>query len=613
MTHTVKHRGPDGYGFAFFNTDTCCSEVIHNESRLPSTGRHNVGLGNRRLAILDLSTRGNQPMQTEDCSLTITYNGEIYNYIEVRNDLIAHGHVFRTTSDTEIVIKAYQEWGLDCVARFNGMWSFALWDARRKRLVCSRDRFGEKPFYYYLGSNYFLFGSEIKQLLEHPGVPRVANDAIVFRFLEQYVHDNSSETFFKDIWQLPAGHTLTIDLADGKLLREIHRYWDLPLRPLEYTSAERMYEEFAERFRRSVAIRLRSDVPVGSCLSGGLDSSSIVCVAAQLLPERALQTFFSRFREAGLDESEYVQTVVSQTAAISHVVSPTAEEFWSSLEDVIWHHDEPIGDASVFAQWCVMKAARASGVPVLLDGQGGDEALCGYRKFYYFYLWELLRNTQLQFIPEAIAWLMRGNKFHSRWRTGWRYLPSSLTSPISSSARVCRSSFINTNQQNPIKLGAATSLSSRQKSDLTSLSVPILLHYEDRNSMAHSVETRLPFLDHELVDFMVNCPSNLKLRSGWTKWILRQGMKNTIPEKVRMRRTKIGFETPQRIWMQQDVDGVIKNIIGSGRLQMDRILDTSKVSEAFNDFLHKRAGALSDNTLFRVLSLELWARQHKVS
>src|SRR5579875_750610 len=238
MTHLVKHRGPDGYGFAFFSGENWRGEVIHNEPRRPSCTLPQIALGNRRLAILDLSTRGNQPMQTEDASLTITFNGEIYNYVELRNDLASRGHVFTTLSDTEVILKAYLEWGADCVTRFNGMWSFALWDSKQRKLVCSRDRFGEKPFYYYVGPNYLLFGSEIKQLFEHPGVPRIANDAIVFRFLEQYVQDNSSETFFKDIWQLPPGHTLTIDISSGRIVCDIRRYWDLVLQPLECTSAE---------------------------------------------------------------------------------------------------------------------------------------------------------------------------------------------------------------------------------------------------------------------------------------------------------------------------------------------------------------------------------------
>lgn len=615
MTHLVKYRGPDGYGFAFFGSGPESPyEVIHNEDRLPSIPRPVVGLGNRRLAILDLSALGNQPMQSDDGALFITYNGEIYNYLEVRQELKVLGHSFKTRTDTEVILHAYQEWGRDCLQRFNGMWSFALWDRRRQRLFCSRDRFGVKPFYYYMGKESFLFGSEIKQILLFPEVPRVANELAVFDYLEYSLQDHSSETFFQDIFQLPPGHYLTLELGGNSApLFQIRRYWELPIRESNHRSDGDACEEYREKLTRSVALRMRSDVKVGSCLSGGLDSSAVVCIAKRIVPGDNFHTFSSCFEDELFDERPYVTEVVAATQVQSHLVFPSAQEFWKDLDRLMWHQDEPVGGASVYAQWCVMEAAKAASTPVLLDGQGGDETLCGYQKFYYIYLWQLLKGGHLRFFSEAVSCLNSGNKFHWTWDQARRYLPAFLTGSSSLTRRVSPPNFSRNHRSQPLTFLTGGGLVERQKADLTAYSLPALLHYEDRNSMAHSIEAREPLLDYELCEFLVNCRPSLKLRQGWTKWIHRQALKGILPEKVRLRRTKLGFDAPQTRWMQHDLREQIKEEIASSELRMKRFLLEKNVSEEFRRFFAGDPNSLSDSALFRVLDLERWGRVFSVS
>jgi len=614
MTHRVKHRGPDGFGFAFFRLGAeCRGEIIHNEDRLPTNQNFSIGLGNRRLAILDLSALGSQPMATEDGKLCITFNGEIYNYLEVRNELEQLGHSFKTKTDTEVILHAYQEWGTDCLQKFNGMWSFALWDQMKQRLFCSRDRFGVKPFYYYQAAGCFLLASEIKQITHFPQVQRSFNPALVFDFLEHGILDHTEETLFAGVHSLQAGHFLLLDLGGESLHFQIRRYWDLAIEPRLDLSVNEATDEFRLRFKRAISVRLRSDVPVGSCLSGGLDSSSIVCVAAPMSTIGNFHTFSACFEDKAIDEREYITEVAEAVPVRLHLEFPTGDDLRNSLEQLIWHQDEPIATASVFAQWTIMKAARRENIPVLLDGQGGDETLCGYRKFYYFYLWHLLKRSDPRFLQESFMYFTRGDPSRWMWSQGTRYLPRFLRNRSSSTSALCDPAFRNGYQGAGFELGAGTSLAERQKADLTSFSLPVLLRYEDRNSMAHSIETRLPFLDYKLAEFLVCCPDSIKLRNGWSKWILRQAMKGTLPERVRLRRRKLGFAIPEEIWIRADLRDVAREVFASSPLRMKGCLRIQNVQKEFDNFFDGRPDSLPVSTLFRSLSLEMWARVHSVS
>jgi len=615
VTNLVNYRGPDGRGFLFADIHSgSAGECIHNRETPPVFPRPSLGFGARRLAILDLSELGLQPMQIEDGDYWITYNGEIYNYLEIRKELEALGESFRTHTDTEVILRAYRRWGQDCVKRFNGMWAFAIWDRKQRKLFCSRDRFGVKPFYYFVRDSELVFGSEIKQILAYPGVPRVANESMVLQYLERGVQDHSEVTFFKGIQQLLPGHSMTIDLTRNSLSVEISRYWELPINPEEDMPEEEAIEQFLAHLQRAVNWRLRSDVPVGSCLSGGLDSSSVVMLATKAGRAKEFHAFSACFNEPAIDERPYIQEVVGSSGVIPHHIFPRAEAFWDDLNCLIWHQDEPFGGTGVYAQWCVMRAARQAGIPVLLDGQGGDEILCGYRKFYIFYLWHLLKSGNPRVFPEGIAWMRNIRRNPWNWGSVKRYSPWRTRPQESMLNRVGSPGLVPANDASVgVTLGPGASVRQRQKDDLSRYSIPALLHYEDRNSMAHSVEARVPMLDYELASFAVNCRSSLKLRRGWTKWMLRKAMSGILPEAVRLRKTKLGFSTPGHRWLREDARGVIRSLIQSPVLKLERILSAQKVSAALATFIDGNPGGLTENEAYRVLNLELWARVFEVS
>ena len=610
MTHVAKHRGPDGFGTVYFDLHSDRPpECFHDNNGTPEFESPSLGFGSRRLAILDPSPAGNLPMQIEDGQLWITYNGEIYNYVELRDTLESLGHRFRTGTDTEVILRAYREWGESCVDLFKGMWGFAIYDRNERTLFCSRDRFGIKPFYYFATPSLLLFASEIKQILEHPEVYRELNEVVAFQYLAQGVHDHSDETFFTGIRQLPGGHSLYVDLSKPTLVPRVKRYWELRIEEEEKAEKKANVEKFSDLFATAVSEHLRSDVPVGSCLSGGLDSSSIVVAASAANPGSQLHAFCSSFDEKALDERPFVREIVSSAGVAAHWIFPKAGAFWDDLTCLIWHQDEPVGGSSVYAQWCVMRAARQAGIPVLLDGQGGDEILCGYRKFYVFYLWYLLKRADPQVFSECASWALGGGLYNWSWDHAKRYVSHPRKSTNSIISRVCSPDFVYRRRSFPsLSIGPGGSLQERQKDDLVRYSLPALLRYEDRSSMAHSVESRVPMLDHELATFAVNCPARIKLRHGLTKWILREAMKGRLPERVRMRKRKLGFETPQHRWLAEDSRGTIRSTLYHADLRMSRVLSMPKVRNEAELFFAGKKGALTDAEMFRVLNLELWSQ-----
>jgi asparagine synthase (glutamine-hydrolysing) len=613
MTNLISYRGPSGFGFAYAQPGAESPiEIFHNQNRAASESRPVIGLGNRRLAILDVSAAGNQPMEIENGAYCITYNGEIYNYKEVREELERSGHPFRTGTDTEVILRSYQEWGEHCLEHFNGMWSFALWDRAKQRLFCSRDRFGVKPFYYATYGGAFYFASEIKQILQASRLPRAANPQNVHHYLEWGLLDFSADTFLEGVRQLPGGHSLTIDLS-SPLTPRIKRYWELRVEPAAETNSADAVETFRSLFQNAVRLRLRSDVPVGVSLSGGLDSSAVVCQAKQLAPETNFETFSACFEDKAIDEREYVAAAVAAISGVGHSSYPQGAAFWKAIRTIAYHQDEPLLSTGSFPQWCVMADAKAHNVPVLLGGQGGDESLCGYQKYRYFYFWELLRQGDPALIAEIMAWARNGTSFHFSVGSATKYLPSVFRSPFSMTERVGQSDFYRQFRKAPSGLGAPGTLAERQKTDLTYSSIPTLLHHEDRISMAHSIETRLPFLDYKLVEFAVNCAPSLKLRDGWSKWILRNAMIGTLPEKIRLRKTKLGFDTPDRDWVRMGLTNGQRALWNTPNLRMQRFLDPKKLAFECQKFLRGVPTALSSDLIFRAISLELWAQVFQVS
>jgi asparagine synthase (glutamine-hydrolysing) len=595
MAQELDHRGPDGDG-AFADDG--------------------VALGFRRLAIIDLTDAGRQPFASEDGRLQLVHNGEVYNYRELRVELEAKGHRFRSATDTEVVLTAYREWGEACVERFNGMWAFALWDGDRRRLFCSRDRFGVKPFYYRLDRGRFVFASELKAFRADGETRLEANERAVRDYLEQGYVDHTEGTFFRGIQKLPPAHSLTFDERGLRL----QRYWNLEPRD---APAGDPAEAVRELFLDSVRLRLRSDVPVGTCLSGGIDSSAIACAVDHLLRHEAenarpvgerQRSFTAYFDEDGFDERGYAEAVVEWTRASPHWVSFTDRELVESLSAIVESQDEPFGSTSIVAQWYVMREAARAGLKVMLDGQGADEILAGYHGYFGPFFADLLlsgRVAQLRrevgayrelhgasatdavialarpFVPERARWLARG-----RLRGGASLVHLELRALA------------------PTSEGDGAPYRDRLRRQLhlilTTRGLPELLRYEDRNSMAHSLEARVPFLDYRLVELLFSLEGGELIERGRTKAVLRRALGDLLPPAVRDRVDKVGFVTPERRWLRGALGELAADVFASRSFAERGFVDAPAARRRLER--HRRGEVEAGFELWRALNLELWAR-----
>ncbi|MDD1674449.1 MAG: asparagine synthase (glutamine-hydrolyzing), partial [Methanomicrobiales archaeon] len=498
MSARLAHRGPDG-----------------NAIRIDGP----VGLAHRRLSIIDLSAAGVQPMPNEDGTKWLIFNGEIYNYIELREELACKGHVFRSSTDSEVILHAYEEWGTRCLARFNGMWAFALWDAHLEQLFCARDRFGIKPFYYTRIGDAFLFASEIKALLAHPGVGIRPNERMILTFLASGVMDHSGETMFEGIRQIPPAHYMLIH-KDGPGKPE--RFWDFRINPVPGASDNPGAPgALRSLLADAVSIELRSDVPVGTCLSGGIDSSTLVMLinrmiatdSPRMVGERQ-NTFSSCYTDPRFDECRFVDLLVTGTGIKAHRTTPAAPDFLKDLEHLIRAQDEPFPGLSIYAQYCVMRLAREH-VKVVLDGQGADELLAGYIAYQVPYIRGLVsRGNVLTALREMIGSLQIHRSFFREAFTQQR-------------VRAQRKGLLRAGGI-PIDRYAGT-LDQVLKTEISATNLPALLHFEDRNSMAFSIEARVPYLDHRVVEYISALPLSEKICNGMTKYVLRKAIKGIVP------------------------------------------------------------------------------------
>jgi asparagine synthase (glutamine-hydrolysing) len=541
MTESLSHRGPDGQSF------------WQNEDK-------SVLLGHRRLSIIDLSAAAAQPMHYLH-RYTIIHNGEIYNYIELRKELEKKGYVFTTRSDTEVILAAYDLWKDGCPEHFDGMFSFAIWDEKEKKLFAARDRFGEKPFFYHFTNEQFFFASEMKGLWA-AGVPRNANLKMLFNFITIGYLNNPSrpeETFFEDIFKLPPASGLYYTPSTGELI--IGNYWDIDI-DIQHKniSDEEAIEQFNELFNVSVKRRLRSDVALGTSLSGGLDSSSIAASVSGLIdPGPAFSSFTAGFPGFEKDELAFSNRVATLFGFQQNIVRISAEELVADWEDFCCQQEEPVGSAGVYAQYKVFELAKTNHVTVLLDGQGADETLAGYHKYYKWYWQELFQKRQLSKSRELTA----ARDLGVQEKFGIKNIIASLLPELASVILERRYLLNAFNQENLdrdfVRLQSKeayystppyTGLNGRLYFSTFMHGLEELLRYADRNSMAHGREVRLPFLSHELVEFVFSLPPQFKIRQGWTKWLLRKAMDKKLPDEITWRRDKNGFEAPQRTWMQ---------------------------------------------------------------
>lgn len=541
FTHAVARRGPDGFGFATFAPTSDLAE---------GGGDHYaVGLGHRRLSILDLSPAGAQPMLSADRNLAITYNGEVYNYLEIGDELRSRGVALKSHCDTEVLLDAYAAWGPECLHQLNGMWAFVILDRRKHQLFVSRDRLGVKPLYYYQDEQVLAFASEIKQFFALPSFRKRMNPAACVSYLSTG-YEAPPETFFEGVRAFPPGHRATVDLNNPEVKPE--RFWfpeRIQARPLPAEEAKALV---LGKFLDAVRLRLRSDVTVGGCLSGGLDSSSIFVAMKELSPTSTFAAFSSCFDAPGIDERPFMEKIVAQTASEHFQVFPDAADLAADFDALLLTHDEPIGSVSMYAQYQVMKAARRNNVTVLLDGQGGDELFSGYWPAYFLALNHHLRRGSWPFVARNLlgACCPWGNHnlvgqafshFQDYRNRAARTLPFQLRPELAAQLEE-----LNWHHQ-------AQRLTPQEyrRAEILKIHLPRLLKWEDRNSMAHSIESRVPFLDVNLVEAVLSLPPEQNLKSGWNKRLLREAMAGRLPDAIRWRKDKKGFETPQDAWMRQ--------------------------------------------------------------
>lgn len=568
MRDRLAHRGPDGRGAWM--------------EQLPNGGR--VALGHRRLSIIDLSAAGDQPMLSHDGRLCICYNGEIYNYIELREELKRAGAVFRTQSDTEVLLAAYAQWGEKCLERLNGMFAFALWDRPAKRLFVARDRFGEKPLYFAaLPGGGVAFASEAKALFGHPGVSPDVDVAEVDRFMCGAPLIAGERTLFRNVRRLPASNAVLID-SEGRETRR-WRYWTPDYTKINHgIKFADAAEEFGARLRKSLLQRLRSDVQVGACLSGGVDSSILVGMLSRMRSEKGdvlRNTYSARFDDdPTVSEGDYIDLVLKYTGANGRAVSPTAAEFVSDARRLYWHQEIPFLSPSIYLEWRVLKLARESGTTVMIDGQGADELLGGYQHYFAMRQQDLLSSGRIsRLVSETRAFDQRLHNAASQYVDGQRrFDPNVALGPKELLSRAWRHHSVRIKERLrgrspgpaapdgrpgvPEKLGLfRRQLAAGLLYDMLSKQ----LHSADRSAMAFGVETRFPYIDYELVDWTITLPDEVLIADGWQKLVLRQAAGDTVPKEVRWRADKVGFAAPQDVWLREEgADWMAARLFDSG-------------------------------------------------
>jgi len=554
LSDKLAHRGPDDHAWLAW------SGTAFTSGREEPVARGKVIMGHRRLSIIDLSTDGRQPMASADGKLHIAYNGEVYNYRELRMELESLGHGFRTRTDTEVILAALSQWGLGVVRRFKGMFAFTLLDVQRRKLYAVRDHFGIKPMFYCRFANGLAFASEIPPLLELPGVQRKLNAQAAYDYLQFGNTAHNQDTMFAGIRQLPPASILEVD-TDTLTYADPERFWQLGLEENDCGGYGKAVVRIRDLFLENIRLHLRSDVPIGSALSGGIDSSAIVCAIRELEPRADIRTF-SYIASGALSEEPWVDMINSRVGAMSVKVRPDIEDMLRDLDDLIAIQGEPVGNTSIYAQYCVFQAASQHGIKVMLDGQGADEMLAGYVGYQGSFLAELVKQKRflaaLGFLRKSSRWQGRSMslilQLASRqllppvWQAlGRRAIGKALAPDWMNSAWFRDRSV----RFSPPNLQSADVHCLRQSliDTLQKTTLPALLRYEDRNSMRFSVESRVPFLTYDFAELVIGLPAEYLIdKTGRSKNIFRQAMQGIVPDQVLDRRDKIGFATPENIW-----------------------------------------------------------------
>lgn len=570
MLAAIAHRGPDAEGT--FKTDR-------------------VFLGHRRLAILDLSTAGNQPMHYDQ--YCIVFNGEIYNYIELRDELLNLGHTFITCTDTEVILHAYAEWGESCVQRLRGMWAFCIYQKNTGEVLLCRDRFGIKPLYYTWQNGVLCFASEIPSLFV-AGVKQEPNIDRVVAYLMVDIADGGDTTFFKDINQLAGGSMLI--LKNNHI--SIESWYDLN------TNMIVSGKDYEKEFFTTIKQHLRSDVKIGSCLSGGLDSSTLVAAVQQELDSQcagAITAVTAKSEDSSNDETKYAKMVVDRWKLDWEIAYPKYDDFVSYHHEMIKSQAEPVGSPSVFMQYCVMRKAKMVGAKVMLDGQGGDETLLGYERYYISYLLLLIKKIRfIEFIKSYMS-ISENSKLSLRmllqyfiYFSSWDIRRWHMNRRMRNLRKDLRDKF---SKQYKKLLSMDDDLKNIQIKEIMGGQLSALLRYEDRNSMHFSIESRVPFIDHVLLEKAVNLSINEKIYGGWTKYILRKISEKILSPMVAWRKNKFGFEAPEKIWLEKYIDAM-QLVVDESHIIQNIFLDIPKLKE------------YSLRERWRIYNLAIWEKQY---
>lgn len=612
MSDVIVHRGPDSDG----------QYISEN---------HKCGLTFRRLAIIDLSDSGNQPMSTPDGRFTIVFNGEIYNHREIRNELISLGYKYHSDTDTETILYGFAEWGIKVIEKFVGMWAFAIWDEKLQTITASRDRIGIKPFYFYFRDGVFIFGSEIKSILEHPQVSKEFNFSELPNYLN-YSMSSSYATLFENIRKLPAGHTLTIN-AKGKL--DINRYWS-PLRARhEYSgeSLEDIYGNIISLLRQSIKARMMSDVPFGVFLSGGIDSSANVALMSELM-DRPVDTFTVGFKDLQqYNELEYANKIAALFHTNHNEILIDRKDSIEILETLAWHTDEPNGDPVCMPLYYLSKLTKEQGTTVIQVGEGSDEQFIGYdwmlrewnfyNSYWKFYgaMPKFIKQTSYALLRPILGalnqniiseYFRRGTYSEELYWSGFsRYSPTLLDQLLTDNfkhlsnipAKFAQQMHEDAFRENP----NSTYLQRITYLELTHRLAEVLLMRVDKITMAHSLEARVPFLDHRLVEYLMNLPDNIKVPDKKsTKILLKNALKDILPSEI-IHRKKQGFAAPVKEWLRNEWYSYAKDTILNSIFVKEKIFNRNFINKQFE--LHKTGKFKLHNEIFLLLMLSIWHRR----
>lgn len=610
MNDLIKHRGPNDEGYFLINTSegkgTFCygkettPSVKEKTSLLKNYSQENFGLGFRRLSIIDTSENGHQPMTSENGRYVIAFNGEIYNYPELKQELIKEGLIFGSNSDTEVLLKSYIRWGESCVNRFNGMWAFVIYDTIEKTFFCSRDRFGVKPFYYHYDGKRLIFASEIKALLCY--VPFEPDEDSIYEYLGYGTCSTNESTFFKNIKQLLPGH----NIKATKIGITIHKYYQ-PKRSNSKILFEDAKQKFKDLFFDSVKIRQRSDVPFGYALSGGIDSSSIVCAAFTNKNTHSDITFSLLFKGTKVDETSFVDEVISKTKFKSKTLTVTSNDFEKDFRKFVYYQEEPFGSPSYFGEFKLRELMHNSQIKMSLEGQGADEIVSGYISLIPYYFFDLLRDLKLNELKKE------RKAFKHYYDVNFidlvkRYLKYKLIKKESIS--LSRYPYINWDKiKHKEKINGhekardtGSVLNNELLKMLTRTSIPEQLVRADKNSMAFSIESRFPFLDYRLVEFANSLPYSFKINTGTTKVILRESLNEILPLAIYNRKDKIGFAVPNDNLVSKELWSLLNNYITNTGLEF---IDKNSFKTIYNSI------DKIDWKFWKIVSLAAWHTEYK--